>query len=157
MRRKLGFAGVLFALAVPIALTLGITGASGQGDVHLLLQGASSKVAFLDFNHDGDLRLGDGLESTGPLLDHDTRQRAGKAFLHCDVVSHITAKGGMYDCHYILKLEAGTILLRGLDPHGPSQSLLAVVGGTGSYSRARGQAVLTDTRTDSDLVIDISS
>jgi hypothetical protein len=64
---------------------------------------------------------------------------------------------GLWDCAYLLKLADGTILLQGLDPHGPGSSPFAVTGGTGAYRDARGDAVFTDSPTTTDMQISLTS
>jgi hypothetical protein len=157
MRAKLGIGAALLLLVVPVTVVIGAATASGQSDIHVVLDGRTATLAFLDLRGDGDqLSLGDALAGRVALTDA-SGDRVGKAYQHCEVVAHIAGPtGGMYRCSYVLHLEAGNIMLEGLDPHGPGRSLFAVMGGTGSYSTARGQAVFTDTKTTTIVDIDLS-
>jgi hypothetical protein len=51
---------------------------------------------------------------------------------------------GLWNCTYVLKLSDGEIMLQGLDPRGPGVYEMAVLGGTGAYSGASGDATFTD-------------
>lgn len=153
----------LSAAALVVALTLFAVLAAGavrtdragaQGDVHVVWPISSVKTTFLDFESDG-LRLGDRLASRGPLLDATQTNQAGSAYLECVVMRSITDGHGLYRCSYLLKLADGTILLEGLDPRGPGTATFAVMGGTGAYRDATGEATLTDTLSETDLVIEL--
>ena len=56
------------------------------------------------------------------------------------------------------KLADGDIILKGLDPQGEGASEFAVLGGTGTYGTATGEATLTDTESaNTDIVIRLAS
>jgi hypothetical protein len=63
---------------------------------------------------------------------------------------------GLYWCTYLLKLDGGTLTIGGLDPRGPSVSAFAVLGGTGAYAGATGEATLTDSDEGTEFVIELS-
>jgi hypothetical protein len=118
------------------------------------------KVTFLDFDRPG-LRLGDGLAARGPLLDASQTTRVGRGYLECVVMNKITddpveGSGGLYWCTSVLKLADGDLTVGGLDPHGPGISTVAVLGGTGAYAGASGEATLTDGFAGTEFVIDLS-
>jgi hypothetical protein len=64
--------------------------------------------------------------------------------------------GGVYRCSYLLRLTEGDLIVEGLDPHGPGAYMMAVLGGTGAYSRATGDATLTDNDEGTDFVINLT-
>jgi hypothetical protein len=132
--------------------------AQAQTEVHVFSQGPG-KHTFLDFERPG-LRLGDRLAARGTLLDAAGTSQVGRAYLDCVVMNMITddpveGPGGLYWCTYILKLAEGDLVIEGLDPHGPGVYTFAVVGGTGDYAGAAGEATLTDGAEGTDIVIDL--
>ncbi len=133
--------------------------ADAQGDVHVFWPAASGKSQFFDFGREG-LRLGDRLASRAPLLDGSQADEVGFGSQDCIVVKAITegpdGPGGMYRCSYILRLSEGDLLVEGLDPHGPGVYILSVLGGTEVYSRATGDATVTDTDEGMDFVINLT-
>jgi hypothetical protein len=146
-------------LVVAVASLLVARPADAQGDVHVFWPAASTKSQFFDFGREG-LRLGDRLASRGPLLDASQVDQVGFGSQDCIVVKHITdgsgGPGGMYRCSYILRLEAGDLLVEGLDPHGPGVYVLSVVGGTEAYAGASGDATLNDIDEGTDFVINLA-
>src|SRR5262245_3714671 len=147
--------GVLVVFA---SLLLMAHDAGAQGHVHVFMQEASQRERFLDFDHDG-LRQGDRLASRGPVLDGAQAEQVGSQTAECIVVSKITdgpdGPGGTYRCRYLLRLQGGDVLLEGIDPHGPGVYTLAVIGGTGAYAGALGDATLTDSDEGTDFVINL--
>jgi len=106
-------------------------------------------VARGDASHDIDhkgLGFGDRLNAVGPLLDEAQSKRVGRYFMDCFIARHVINLGAPYVCSYVLKLRrAGTITTEGVDPHGPSDVLFAVTGGTDDYAGATGEAEHVDT------------
>jgi hypothetical protein len=103
---------------------------------------------FVDLGRDG-LRLGDRIAFRGPLLNGSKTKRVGTAYGECLVHRRVADPGtGLYNCTYVLELAGGDILVKGLDPAGPSVAELAVFGGTGAYAGASGEATFTDTDSD---------
>jgi len=120
---------------------------------------APSKATFLDFEQQG-LRLGDRLAARGPLLDGSRTSQVGHGYLDCVVMNRITddpveGPGGLYWCTAVLRLAEGDLTVEGLDPHGPGVYTFAVLGGTGAYEGAAGEATLTDESEGTELVIDL--
>jgi hypothetical protein len=146
---------LLLAVLALAPAGLAARSAGAQSDVHVVWPSPST-YRFLDFGHDG-LRLGDRLASRGPLVDETHTTQVGYAHQECVVMRRITdAPSGLYRCSYLLKLAGGDLTIEGLDPHGPGTYTFAVLGGTGTYAGAIGQAMLTDTATATDMVIDLS-
>ena len=132
--------------------------AGAQTSVHVFTA-APSKVTLLDLDRPG-LRLGDRLAARGPLVDASQTSRVGRAYLECVVMNEITddpieGPGGLYRCTYVLKLAEGNLTIDGLDPHCPGVYTFAVLGGTGAYAGATGEATLTDTLDGTEFVIDL--
>jgi hypothetical protein len=153
MRRTILVIGVVGAAA----LVLWSAPVAAQIDVHVVWPG-TGRVQFLDFRREG-LRVGDRLAARGPLLDGTQTSEVGTVHLDCVVASRITdgrsGPGGVYRCSYLLDLTDGDLVLEGLDPHGPGVYTVAVLGGTGAYAAARGDATLTDTESATDFMIDL--
>jgi len=134
--------------------------AEAQTGEHVFWAGPGGKSAFLNVNQPG-LGLGDRLAARGPLLDASQADRVGRRYLDCVVMNKITddpgeAAGGLYWCTYLLKLADGDLTIAGRDPHGPSVSTFSVLGGTGAYADASGQATLTDSDVGTEFVIDLT-
>jgi hypothetical protein len=147
---------VLAALAIAVMST---STASGQTDIHVILRAADQHVALVDVRGDGVLRQGDRVALRGPVLDETETEGVGRTHWDCVVQRRISASpdSGLYQCDAILSLEDGTIILEGLDPAGAGASAFAVVGGTGLYDNAQGDATLTDTETETDFLIHLAA
>jgi hypothetical protein len=145
-------------MAAVVALTtvfIGMTTASGQSVVHLVLPGNALVTKFVDLGRDG-LRLGDRFAFRGPLLNGSKTERVGTAYGECLVHRRIVdPETGLYNCAYVLELAEGDILIKGLDPRGPSVAELAIFGGTSAYAGASGEATFTDTDSDTGGETDI--
>jgi hypothetical protein len=145
---------VLSAAAVA-AVVLWSLPVGAQGDIRVVWPAASIRSTFTDLGEPG-LRLGDRLTSRGPLFD-TAGSEVGTAHQDCVVMRRITdgpeGPGGLYRCTYILHLADGDILVEGLDPHGPGVYRMGVLGGTGAYAGASGDATLTDTFTETEFAI----
>ena len=157
MRRKVGISVALVVVAVTVGI-LTSTSASGQTALHFVV-GYDLATAFDDNNFDG-LRLGDRLSARGPLMDESQTERQGTSFMHCVVHRRILDPDqGLWNCNYVLDLTDGDLMLQGLDPRGPGEYEMAVIGGTGAYAGARGTATFTDVADGdngyTDMVIDI--
>jgi hypothetical protein len=153
----------LLAIIGLVGITAGIwlsqQPARAQTDVEVRVLGPG-KHAFLNFERPG-LRLGDRLAARATLYDAAGTNQVGRAYLDCVVMNKITddpveGPGGLYWCTYILRLTEGDLTIEGLDPHGPGVYTFAVVGGTGVYAGAAGEATLTDDSEGTDIVIDLS-
>ena len=153
MRAKLGIAIPLILVIVAVAV-LGTTAASGQNAFNFVV--TPGKVSVVDLGHNG-LRLGDRISSRAPLLDSSQSERVGTAYLQCLVHSRIIDPDkGLWNCNYVLELADGDILLQGMDPRGPGEYEMAVIGGTGAYAGTRGDATFTDVGHDSDTYTSIA-
>jgi hypothetical protein len=124
------------------------------------VEGTGGKATFLNVDQPG-LRLGDRLAARGPLMDASQTSRVGRHYLDCIVMNEITddpvdGPKGLYWCTYLLKLAAGDLTIAGRDAHGPGVSTFAVLGGTGAYAGASGQATLTDSPEGTEFVIDLT-
>jgi hypothetical protein len=132
--------------------------AGAQTDVHVFWP-TPAKARALDFEQNG-LRLGDRLAARGPLQDGARTSQVGYAYLDCVVMNKITdvpkeGPGGLYWCTALLRLADGDLKAEGLDPHGPGVYKFAVLGGTGAYAGASGEATLTDSPEGTEWVIDL--
>jgi len=117
-----------------------------------------AKATALNFERPA-FRLGDRLAARGPLLDSARTSEVGYAYLDCVVMNKITddpkGPGGLYWCTAVLRLADGDLTAEGLDPHGPGVYTFAVLGGTGAYAGASGEATLTDGAEGTEWVIDL--
>jgi hypothetical protein len=153
MRRKLSITLVVLAVAAGVLLT---TSASGQTVLHVVFGPQKAiKTAFVDVHRDG-LRLGDRASSRGPLVDETQNERLGTAYQQCLVHRRIVDPDrGLWNCNYVLELADGDIVLQGLDPRGVGVYEMSVLGGTGVYAGATGDATFTDVGTDADAYTDM--
>jgi hypothetical protein len=124
--------------------------------LHLVSPSNSLKARFVD--HDGNgLRQADRIAAHGPLTD-EGGTRLGTGYADCVVSRHIRdAVTGLWNCTYVIDLADGDLVLRGLDPRGPGVYGLAVLGGTGAYANASGDATFTDSDEATDMVITLSN
>jgi hypothetical protein len=155
MHPKLKAILVLIGAAM-VAGLLVVGPAAGETVIHVILPGDGLTYKFVDLGHDG-LRLGDRVAARGPLVDENESERVGTAHLECLVQRRIVGLSqGLYNCTYVLNLADGDIILKGLDPRGEGVSEFAVLGGTGAYGTATGDATFTDTA-NTDIVIRLAS
>ncbi len=155
MRSKLKIVIPLVVLAVAAGVLL-TTSASGQTVLHVVF-GPQENIrdAFVDVNRDG-LRLGDRLAGRGPLVDETQTERLGTAYLQCLVHRRIVDPDrGLWNCNYLLELPDGDLVLQGLDPRGSGDYEMSVLGGTGAYASATGDATFTDVGTGADAYTDM--
>lgn len=140
---------------VALWLTQLPAGAQKAADVHVFWP-TPAKVKVLDFEQNG-FRLGDRLAARGPLLDGGRTSQVGYGYMDCVVMNKIAddPAGGLYWCTSVLRLADGDLTVEGLDPHGPGVYTFAVLGGTGTYSGASGEATLTDTAEGTDFEINL--
>ena len=145
---------LLAAVAAVGALSLGGS-AAGKTTLHFEMPMDSLRIRFQDAPA-GGLRLGDRLAARAHLLN-EARARVGTAHLDCMVDRRIRGEDkGVYNCEYVLELDDGDIMLDGLDPRGPGSSQFAVLGGTGAYAGANGEATFTDTDESADMVLTLN-
>lgn len=154
MRRKLGIAIPLAVLMIAGGVILSPS-ASGQAVLHVVVD-EGGKATFFDVHQDG-LRLGDRIAARGPVVDETRTERLGTAYLQCLVHRRIVDPNrGLWNCNYVLELADGEIVLQGLDPRGPGVYEMSVLGGTGAYAGATGDATFTDVATDTDMYTDMA-
>lgn len=161
MRARIGVPLVL-VVSTLLAGVIGTGAATGRTVLHLVLPADTQKVRDVDHYTDG-LRLGDRAAARGPLTDADGT-RVGTAYADCMVHRRITGpETGLWTCTYVLELSDGDLIVKGLDPRGPGEYEMAVLGGTGAYATASGDATFTDTSGETgevgktDMVIRLSS
>jgi hypothetical protein len=143
MRARIKVLLVLVA-SVLLAGSIGIQAATGQTVLHLIVQGETQKVREVDHDANG-LSLGDRAIARGPLTDSEGMD-AGTSYADCLLHRRITrTDAGLWNCTYVLELADGDLILQGLDPRGPGTYEMAVLGGTGAYASASGDATFTDT------------
>ena len=146
----------LVALATIVgALMLLARPAGAQSEINVF-SGPGGRHVFQDVGEDG-LRLGDRLTGRFPLTDATGESTLGRGHQDCVVQRQITdgpeGPGGLYRCSYLLRLADGDLIIEGLDPHGPGVYTMAVLGGTGAFASATGEATLTDTSVTTEFVI----
>ena len=143
MRARFGVPLVLVVSTLLAGLIVA-PAATGQTVLHLVLPADTQKVRMIDHDIDG-LRLGDRAAARGPLTDADGA-KVGTAYGDCVVHRRIRgAEAGLWTCTYVLDLADGDLVVEGLDPRGPGEYEMAVLGGTGAYASASGDATFTDT------------
>jgi hypothetical protein len=145
------------ALLATVTLGFAVAQASQRGDgrsgepIHVVT-GAGGLVKFNDFDEDG-LTIGDRLNTVGPLLNADGGERVGTSYMDCWLGDRVLLDQSPYVCTYVLKFRTGSITTQGLDPHGTSDVLFSVTGGTGAYRGATGHARYVDGETQTDIYI----
>ena len=154
MRTRLGITICLVTLAISGGVLM-TTPASGQMSVHVVLPLEGIRDALFDIRRDG-LRLGDRIAARGPLVDDSQTNRVGTAYVQCLVHRRIIDPDrGLWNCNYVLELADGEIVLQGLDPRGPGEYEMAVLGGTGAYAGANGDSTFTDVGSDDSAYTDM--
>jgi hypothetical protein len=145
---------LLAALAAVGGVSLGGS-ATGKTTLYFEMPMDSLRIRFQDAP-EGGLRLGDRLAARAHLLN-DADERVGTAHLDCMVDRRIRGDDkGVYNCEYVLELEDGDIMLDGLDPRGIGSSQFAVLGGTGAYAGANGEATFTDTAERTEMTLNLN-
>ena len=154
-RRWLALAALVISLGTLVLLA---RPAGAQTEIDLFA-GLGGRHVFQDFEEDGRLRLGDRLTARFPLTDATGESNLGKGHLDCVVQHAITdgseGSGGLYRCSYLLRLIDGDLIIEGLDPHGQGVYTMAVLGGTGAFAGATGEATLTDGPVTTEFVISL--
>jgi len=155
MRKRLSIAVVLVVLTAAGGALM-TASASGETVLHLVVGPEKKvKIALFDDNQPG-LRLGDRIAARGPLFDSTQSIHLGKSYAQCLVHKRIIEPNqGLWNCNYVLRLKNGDVVLQGLDPRGPGEYEMAVLGGTGAYAGAGGDATFTDVGTDANGYTDI--
>ena len=155
-KRSVWVAALIFG-AVTGVVAFGVVGAGAQtADIVVETGGGSGPIGFLDLDHDGLIDIGERLSGRVPITDPATGQDAGSSLLDCVAQTryvNAAASHGAWLCNIVLILADGTIHLQGKDPAGAGPYTFAVLGGTGAYSDARGQADAVDTLTSSTITV----
>ena len=136
---------VAAAVVAGAVLVINTSMAGGVATLNLVF-GPESKTNERIFDTDGNgLRLGERLAARAPLRDETRSEKLGRGHVECVVQKRIIDPDvGLWNCTYVLELRDGEIMLQGLDPRGPGVYEMAVLGGTGAYSGASGDATFTD-------------
>jgi hypothetical protein len=159
MRKRMAMAVAVALLAVVLG---GVVRTATAGpspattEIAVVVTSDTQATTFLDFFGDGRTQ-GDRLVSRGPLYDLDDHW-VGRVKGECVVVSNkLTATTGLWRCSYLLELPDGDLVVEGLDPRGPGEYTMAILGGTGGYRAAGGDADFVDTftRTEMHLHVDV--
>src|SRR5262245_25431162 len=142
MRGRLVVTGVVAAACV--ALALGVTSAGAQGGIQVEIPDGGMR--HVDLDHDGRIDKGERLSGRTRLNDPVTGTRIGSVLADCVATNAIVIEQqqGTWLCTATLDLADGHIVLQGEDPAGDSTHVFAVVGGTGPYRDARGEADVVD-------------
>lgn len=135
---------MILVVSTLLAGLIGMRAAMGQTMLHLVLPAETNKIREVDHHGDG-LRPGDRAAARGRLTDADGTN-VGKAYADCVVHRRIIGpETGLWTCTYVLHLADGDLIVKGLDPRGPGEYEMAILGGTGAYANASGDATFTDT------------
>lgn len=142
-----------------VALTVGWIAADrarAQQEIHVLWPVSSITTKYTG-SGDG-ANLGDRLTARGPLTGVGQSEQIGYAYLECVVMRRITDEpSGLWRCSYVLDLGPGQLVLEGMDPRGPGVYEMSVLGGSGGYAGAVGDAILTDSAVGTDMVVSLIS
>lgn len=148
---------VAAAIVGAALLALNASIASGGATLNLVF-GPENKTTERAFDTDGNgLRLGERVVARAPLRDEPRGEKLGRGHAECVVMKRIIDPDvGLWNCTYVLKLDDGEIMLQGLDPRGRGVYDMAVLGGTGAYSGASGDATFTDVGSERNLYTEIA-
>jgi hypothetical protein len=156
MRRAIVLtAAGLLAVAMMMATT-----ASGASEIHVVHPyDTPAKGTAVDEDGDGLMDQGDRVVGWSALFDAAGGERVGTLYDDCvfQVRLRPEVPAGLAACVRILKLEGGTVVLGGLDPAGTGTMTFAVTGGTGVYADTTGDATLTETNHQLDIVVRLAA
>jgi allene oxide cyclase len=141
--------GVLFALLGVVLMAFRIQ--SGTTTMTVVEHANTDTVA--DTGEQGD-SLGDILTFANPVFDENNEKQVGSDNGYC----FRTEVGKAWECAWTLTLDDGSLTVEG-PFYDASDSVLAINGGTGKYSSARGQMTLharNDKGTEYDFVYEIT-
>ena len=122
------------AVIAAIVIAYGISGSSVRTTIHVVEHADTDTVA--DIAPAGD-SIGDVLGFANPVFDEANQNQVGTDNGHCIR----TAVGSAWECFWTLMLDNGQITVEG-PFFDTKDSTLAITGGTGAYSQARGQMTL---------------
>lgn len=140
LHRRIGAAIVLGAATVAIFSAAMIASAGSAHRSPKALQLIATAQKGIGFAPDGKPQQGDRFGGGARISGDDT----GFSRTICTVI------GGRALCNLQLKLSKGQLSVQGLVPDRADRTPMAIIGGTGAYSSARGTAVATqvsETRT----------
>ncbi len=124
----------VLAVIAAIATACGSSGSSAPTSLHVVEHADTDIVA--DVAPDGD-SIGDVLGFANPVFDEANQKQVGTDNGQCIR----TAVGSAWECFWTLTLADGQITVEG-PFFDTKDSTLAITGGTGAYSQARGQMTL---------------
>lgn len=136
MRRKVVIAGTMVAAAAAGAVAVGTAEASTPSAAvtgrHITVVERAVSDTVVDTGPTGDSR-GDLLAFANPVFDRGDTTRVG----HDNGSCIRTVVGKAWECSWTTRLAKGSLVVQG-PFYDKRDSTLAITGGTGAYSRARG-------------------
>lgn len=139
MTKKVGMTMAAGLAAVLAAVAL--TGASSDRSNKVLHLVAQQTQAAEIPSGNGETFLGTRFVGADDVFQGS--RPVGTTGRSCEVIATAANNGARFQCLFTLALQRGTITLQALPiltQHGLEDAHAAVTGGTGAYSRARGQA-----------------
>ena len=160
-RKRSVLAGALVIGVVATVVTVGVGGAGAESaELVVETRGGGNPLGFLDIGHDGRIDIGDRLSGRVPIVDPATGADAGSSLLDCVAQTRTVdaAVGhGAWLCTVVFVLPDGNLHLQGKDPAGAGPYTFAVMGGTGAYRDARGEADALDTFTGTTFTVHLET
>ena len=137
MNRTVVSAGTIVAAVAAGAVAVGATGASTQAAAgatarHITVVEHAVSDTVVDIGSKGDSR-GDLLTFANPVFDRTNTKRVG----HDNGSCIRTVVGKAWECSWTTRLARGSLVVQG-PFYDHRDSTLAITGGTGAFSRARG-------------------
>jgi hypothetical protein len=133
LRRRVSVAIALNAAALAIIGAVAIAGSGSAHGAPKTLHLLAKAQKGIGFAPDGKPRQGDGFGGGAKISGDDT----GFSRTVCTVIG----KGAL--CNLQLKLSKGQLSVQGLVPQRADHTPMAIIGGTGAHSGARGTAIAT--------------
>jgi len=124
----------LCGILLGAAIVVGCSAKSPPTSLHVVEHAETDAVA--ELGEPGD-SVGDVLTFANPVFNADNTEQVGTNNGYC----LRTAVGSAWECHWILTLSDGQITVDG-PFYDTGDSVLAITGGTGAYSEARGEMSL---------------
>ena len=129
------------AASVVVAAAIAATSGSAAGTKTLTLVGTATSFTHVDNPPRNVFGQGDYVVYTGVGTRAGSTKRLGTGAGQCTQHSKTGAKPVILFCTSTFSLAAGQIVLAGAVVDEAKRNVVAVIGGTGSYRGARGQAV----------------
>jgi hypothetical protein len=139
MKKLLPFALLTFSM-----LAAALFAMSPMHSVSAHASASSALAPILEINKDARFfgnpnhKAGDRIEFSNPVYDAATHKFIGHSDGECFYVSNTE-----FQCNWSLLLSDGTIDITGAQASEASQTVYAIVGGTGAYEGIRGEVLLT--------------